>query len=288
MLRRNSVLKVLVYSFLLVSFSSCIINDVIKDTSVLVDPGNDPNFKIVVNKENDFEIFDRKVIVFDIPVYAFYSVDDTKLLHTANILAQYLDNDGDGVIDNLTIHSEIKSKNSFLYLWNTTLEKESFIEPNEHTGFDIQSDKVNLVWHSNGHTGAFDYSLEVAWNLITTNGYEVAYPAIFSSEANSEISIAMDAARGGNFQDPPATYPVNAWYTNSEFTCNYDCQITKYNFWAFSSILGAQENRLTEIEPEWKLNTSTKVQTTDVKAWAIFSNATYNLPSILPDGTYKH
>jgi hypothetical protein len=51
--------------------------------------------------------------------------------------------------------------------------------------------------------------------------------------------------------------------------------------------VGAQENRLTDIQLEWKLNTSAKVQSDDVKSWAIFTNATYSLPTILPDGTYR-
>jgi hypothetical protein len=52
--------------------------------------------------------------------------------------------------------------------------------------------------------------------------------------------------------------------------------------------LAANENRLIDIQNEWTLNTKTKVQSDDVKAWAIFTNTTYKLPSNLPDGTYKH
>ncbi len=273
---------------MLVSFSSCIINDVIKDTSVLVDPGNDPNFKIVVNKEDGFEYFNRKVMVFDIPVYAFYSVDNAKLLHAANVLAQYLDNDEDGVVDNTTMHDAMKTEKGFLYLWKTEEERDNLIIPNGYMGQDLGSDETNLTWHSNGHIGTFDAALEEVWHIITSSGYEKAYPTIFSSLPTSEISIAMDVARGGNFQNPPANYPTNAWYTYADGTCNYECQVSEYSYWVLSSILGAQENRLTDIENEWKLNTSAKVQADDVKAWAIFSNTTYNLPTVLPDGTYKH
>lgn len=278
-----------VFFFLMVlGLSSCIINDNIKDTSVIIDPGNDPNFTIVVNKDTGFESFNRKVEVFNIPIYAFTSVEDAKLLHVANILAQFLDNDEDGVVDNLIVHGDLKANSTFLFVWSTELERDSFVAPNGTNGMHISNNNINLIWHSNGHTGTFDNTIETVWTLITTFGYEFTYPAIFGNQANSELALAMDDARGGNFQNPPATYPVNAWYTNTEVTCNYACQLTKYNYWVMSSILGAHENRLTDIENEWKLNTSAKVQSDDVKAWTIYSNTNYNLPSVLPDGTYKH
>lgn len=284
----KKVTKLISFSILIVSFTSCIINDNIKDTSTLINPGNDPNFTIVVNTDNVFKDFNRKVIVFDIPIYAFSTVEDSKLIHVANILAQYLDNDEDGNVDNTTIHSQLKANNSLIYLWKTMAERDAVIPPSGYNVYDMEADAANLIWHSNGRTGDFDNSIKSVWMFISKNGHEVSYPAVFSSQANSEISDAMNTARGGNFQNPPATYPAGAWYTNSKATCDFSCQVSKYNFWILSSKLGANENRLADIQNEWTLNTSAKVQSDDVKAWTIFSNAAYNLPVTLPDGTYKH
>ena len=288
MLNKRHFTRVIVCTFLLVGFTSCIINDNIKDTSDLIDPGNDPNFKIVVNTDDGYEAFNRKVVVFNISIYAFSTVENSKLLHFANVLAQYLDNNEDGIVDNLIVHDQLKVNNSYLFLWKTAEERDSFVSPAGHNGKNIAADAVNLIWHSNGHTGDFDNSLETTWNFMSSFGYEAKYPLVFSSQSNSEISIAMDAARGGNFQNPPATYPAIAWFTNTDVTCNYACQITHYNYWVLSSMLGAHENRLTDIQNEWELETRTKVETEDVKAWAIFTNTNYNLPTSLPDGTYKH
>jgi hypothetical protein len=288
MLDKRHFTKLVLLTFLIIGFTSCIINDNIKDTSALIDPGNDPNFKIIVNTDGGYEVFNRKVVVFNISIYAFSTVEDTKLLHLANVLSQYLDNDEDGIVDNLIVHDALKANNSFLFIWKTEAEKDSFTTPNGHNGKNVGADTINLIWHTNGHTGDFDTSLKTTWNFISSLGYEATYPLVFSSQANSEISIAMDVARGGNFQNPPAIYPTGAWFTKADVTCNYACQITSYNYWVVSSMLDAHQNRLTNIQDEWTLNTPTKVQNNDVKAWAIFTNPNYNLPTRLPDGTYKH
>tara|TARA_R110002072_G_scaffold170_11_gene1187 strand:- start:10066 stop:10932 length:867 start_codon:yes stop_codon:yes gene_type:complete len=284
----KKIAKLILLTVVFANFTSCIINDNIKDTSILIDPGNDPNFKIIVNTDSQFKDFNRKIVVFDIPIFAFKSVADSKLIHVANILAQYLDNDEDDVIDNTTVHTQLKTGKSFIYLWKTTAERDAFIPPSGYNVYNISADAVNIIWHSNGRTGNFDGSIESVWNFISKNGHEVSYPAIFSSQANSKISDAMNTARGGVFQNPPANYPTGAWYTNTETTCDFSCQVTKYNFWVLSSMLGANENRLTDIQNEWILNTSAKVQSGDVKAWTVFTNTAYKLPSTLPDGTYKH
>ena len=74
-----------------------------------IEPGNDPNFTIVKNSDKGFKHFKKKVTVFEIPIYAAYKVNDDRLLHAANILAQYLDNDEE--LQNLTLLH--KNKNTF-------------------------------------------------------------------------------------------------------------------------------------------------------------------------------
>ena len=53
-------------------------------------------------------------------------------------------------------------------------------------------------------------------------------------------------------------------------------------------MLGAQENRLDEIGHEWKLNTQDLVKTKDIAVYSLLTNPIYKMPTVLPDGTYKH
>jgi hypothetical protein len=52
-------------------------------------------------------------------------------------------------------------------------------------------------------------------------------------------------------------------------------------------MLGAQENRLNEIDDEWKLNTRQKVEDTDTAIFSILTNPIYKMPTVLPDGSYN-
>lgn len=290
MVKKTMNLIALTISFIAFSCISCSSNeDSITDGgNNVINAGNDPNFTIVANSDAGFTNFNRKVVVFDIPIYAVAAVEDAKLLHAANVMAQYLDNDEDGTIDNPTIHNSMKSNNAFLFMWKTEADMNNFNPPNGfNVGQDLGADETVPAWHTNGHTGRFDASLEEVWHIITNGGHERTYPSVFSSQSGSEISTAMDIARGGNFQTPPTNYPVNAWYTYDDQTCDYNCQVGEYLYWVMSSMLGAQENRLNEINNEWRLNTRTLVQSGDPDAFAIFSNPAYKMPTVLPDGTYR-
>ena len=44
------------------NLSSCIINDNIKDSTAPIDPGNDPNFQIVANTDDQFKDLNRKLL----------------------------------------------------------------------------------------------------------------------------------------------------------------------------------------------------------------------------------
>ena len=243
------------------------------------------NFNVSTHSDAGFESMPKKVVVFGIPIYGAAGVEDSKMVHAANIMAQYLDNDEDGVIDNQTVVDQMLIVKSFLVMWKTEndLNQLTFSD----YGQDLGNDETRPEWHTNGHTGQFDATLEEVLHLITHTGYAQVYPDVFGEVKGSEIALAMDKARGGQFDDIPASYPSGAWYTYDDNTCDYSCQVTEYTYWALTSILGAQAERLSEIEHEWKLNTKDLVSQTDGDVHSILTNSTYKLATQLPDGTYR-
>ena len=258
-------------------------------TTELINTGNDPNFTIVAHSDNGFSSFNRKVVVFGIDIYAVSSVEDTKLLHTANVMAQYLDNDEDGTVDDQLVLDKMLENKVFMVMWKNENDLDNIEPPSGREGQDLGNDETHPNFVSNGRMGEFDASLEEVLHIINSAGHSAAYPNAFGQRVGSDLANAMDIARGGQFITIPNLYPANAWYSYDDQTCDYaSCQTIEYLYWAITSMLGAQENRLNEIDNEWRLNTRQKVEDTDTEIFTLLTNPIYKIPTILPDGTYRH
>lgn len=251
-----------------------------------IDSGDDSNFTIVANEDGILSAANRKVEVFGVPIYAMPKVDDKRLLHAANVMAQYLDNDEDGVVDNQRVVDEMLKSKAFVIMWARDIDMLRLSPPDGHTGQDLGNEETNPDYVSSGLTGPFDGSLEEILHIITHAGYARAYPDVFGESEGSEIADAMDLARGGRFTSIPNPYPDSAWYTYDDSTCEYDCMVAEYHYWALTSLLGAQANRLSEIGDEWRLNTAAKLEERDSAVYKLLTNPDYAFPKTLPDGTY--
>lgn len=250
-------------------------------------PGNDPNFTIESNTDADFPSFNKKVVVLGIDIYAVAGVEDTKLLHAANVMAQYLDNDEDGVVDDQMVLDKMLENRAFMVMWSSENDLNDIEPPAGRLGQDLGNDETNPNYISSGLTGHFDASLEEVLHIINNAGHSHAYPDAFGQNQGSELANAMDIARGGQFLTIPSSYPDDAWYTYTDSTCDYaSCQTIEYLYWALTSMLGAQETRLNEIGHEWKLNTRELVENTDQAIFSLLINPLYKMPTVVPDGTY--
>jgi hypothetical protein len=250
-----------------------------------IDPGNDPHFTIKAHDDKGMQKSNRKVTVVGIDIYAAPEVDDSKLLHAAHVLSQYIDNDEDSFVDNPLIIAKMVENRAYLYMW----KKESDLPrnpPSDRIGQDLGDDETQPNFVTNGKTGRFDAALEEVLHLITHAGYANQYPNVFGEQVGTKIADAMDMARGGQFTSIPDPYPARAWYSYDDQTCDYSCMVTEYHYWALTSMLGAQTNRLSEIEQEWKLNTRAKVETQDSIVFRLLTDPKYAFPTVLPDGTY--
>jgi len=235
--------------------------------------------------------FAKFVSVFGVKIYAMADVRDFKLLHAANVLAQYLDNDEDGNIDNLRILEAMLANKAFVIMVKTegSPDLKKFFKarpPRNMIGQDLYDEETRP---NGAEMGQFDASLEEILHIVTHAGWAHAYPEIFAEKKGTAVAKAMDLARGGCFEKVPKRYPEKAWYSYYDETCEYDCQVAEYVYWALTSILGGQDfpGRLEEIENEWKLNTREKVKKGDPAIYKLLIDVRYKLPTVLPDGTYR-
>ncbi|NQU20333.1 MAG: hypothetical protein HQ567_03555 [Candidatus Nealsonbacteria bacterium] len=236
----------------------------------------------------------KQVDVFGIMVYATESTPDKKVLHAANVLAQYLDNDADGQPDNRAVIEAMRKHRAAVMMCATEREMQR-IDIGRHVPDEVL-DKMVLQGLFGEETrpggasrGEFDATLEEVLHLITDAGYGEVYPEVFGREPGTAIAKAMDVARGGHFERVPRKYPAGAWYTYYDRTCRYRCQMSEYFYWGLTSILGAQDypGRLDEIDDEWRLNTAAKVKAKDPTLYKLLTDPKYKLPTVLPDGNYR-
>lgn len=250
--------------------------------------------------------FTQHVSVFGVSIYATPETPNAKVSHAAHLLAQYLDNNEDGLADDPEVISHMQMRNATLVMFATgeqagnTALFESLPE-----GIHVQD-----LYGSETHPGypnstdSFDAALEEVLHLVTATGWSQAYPAAFGEYPGTSLSNAMDTARGGHYEEfsedecdgggqcalpPGGSYSSNAWYTYDDDTCSYSCMNTEYFYWSLTSILGGQEGsqRLDEIEGEWSLNTASKVAADDPSIYTLLTSGTYALPTRLPDGSYS-
>merc|ERR1711957_119936 len=135
-----------------------------------------------------------------------------------------------------------------------------------------------------------DASLEEVLHLITAKGVSPLYKSKFDEE-NSELTNAMDKARGGKFTEIPSPYPAGAWYTYKDKTCDYRCMSTEYFYWLLTTINGSQVNRKGSNDGEWYLSTIDEVKARDMEGYNIITKG--NKMIVLseqgksPDGNYR-
>lgn len=229
--------------------------------------------------------FTQHIDVWGISIVATGSTERAKVIHAANVLAQYLDNDGDGAPDDAAVIEAMVTNRATLLMGQTPDDFES-LDQDAVFGF-VGAGGQDLYASETKPDGGFDASLEEVHHLILNTGWARVFPDELAQIKGSAIADAMDIARGGQFDTIPSPYPDGAWYTYDDETCDYTCMITEYTYWAHTSLLGAQSNRASAIGQEWRLETAAKVQATDRAATAILQNPTLGLPTVLPDGNYQ-
>ena len=264
------------------------------------------------------EVFSKYVSVFGVRIFATEDTPDTKVIHGSNVLAQYLDNNADGISDNNAVVEILTNSNASLFMTATEDDMESVWErlpERVHRMIDSGELRVHDLYGEETNPpktgGRFDASLEEILHLITSVGYAQTYTEVFGEEQGSTIGKYMDIARGGHFEErrdsdceddepnedwpegqcalpPDGEYPTDAWYTYLDPTCSYACMVTEYFYWALTSLLGTQSDnqRCKDISDEWGLCTNQQVKSRDPDIYNLLTDPRYALPTTAPDGTY--
>jgi len=262
------------------------------EPSVAADPGAaaegvETLALVAVKDEAMREFFAKRVDVFGLNVVASAGTPDDKVLHVANVMAQYLDNDEDGAVDDPALVDRMIEEKALLIMFADfdDLESSGLRDSDLRDRYRMQ----DCEGHETNPEEAFDAALEEVLHLISHVGYAELYPDIFGERPETLLGDAMDLARGGRFEEIPAEYPDGAWYTYDDETCDYNCQAGEYFYWALTTILGAQSDpeRCEWISNEWRPCTREQVSEMDPAVYALMTDPQYKLPTLLPNGRYR-
>ena len=179
--------------------------------SAPIEPGNDPNFSIVAHQDAGLRKYNRKrwSLAWMCMRWPRWR---TPNWHAANVLAQYLDNDEDGEVDDPNVLEKLHENKAYL----VPEPRRDLLGSEAAAWAKTWGDETAPDYVSRGKTGRFDASLEEVLHLVHYAGLFQAYPQVFGQVEGSELARAMDRARGGHFERIPKEYPQDAWYTYTD------------------------------------------------------------------------
>ena len=253
--------------------------------------------------------FTKGISIFGVNILATNGVSEEKLIHAANVMAELIDNDENGEVDNSCVVKKLNELEAFVSMYNED-ESEISMESLEMLGSESNSIGLSAFETTVNYESGdqHDASVEEIFHLITQFGYSKMYPTIFgeSNESESLLAKAMDVARGGRqtqLTNGTWTYnntdcanagkvggSTNAWYFYEDTTADYASMITEYIYWAVSSNFGmhASESGQQKAQTEWCPNTKEKLQEQDPTIYNLINDPKYKFPIYkMPSANYS-
>ncbi|MBL6924728.1 MAG: hypothetical protein ISR43_01050 [Acidimicrobiia bacterium] len=230
--------------------------------------------------------FSKHVEAFGVPVFATPATPDSKLEHAGNVLAQYIDNDADGEPDDPAVPEMMANLAAALVMG---ADPDDLDESGIWDAEDGIGNLQELLGDETDQPGEFDFALEEIHHLIYNYGWVPNHREVLSDSRASDLTDAMDLARGGHFGQIPDEYPAAAWYHYFDDSCEYSCMVSEYIYWANTTLMGAQQQvpgRCDEIAEEWEPCTPTQLRAVDPAVVVILEDPAIGFPMVAPDGNY--
>jgi len=238
--------------------------------------------------------------VFGVHAFCETGGNKTDCQHMLSVLASYLDNDNDGCIENppeflKNINSAkldsqgVEGRGALILTKKMGFQMPPGFE-GKYYGLTMWEDETKPECSGTKSTeNCIDASQEEVFHLLTDAGYGPTWPKVFGllKTSNSNLTRAMDKARGGRLLTPPWKYSKKAWYKHDESSCGYDrCQTTEYHWNAYASYAGISKNR--KMTYLYGPNTPDKMKKQDPDMYKILSDTKtgYRTPKVAPTGTY--
>jgi len=265
--------------------------------------GQAPIFTV---SESGIPAYEKRMTVFGIPLFAGAQWTLQEMNHVAFILAKYLDQDEDGCPDDPKLMETLLKVNNFgkstpLMLLEDEHDASSAFAAISQFGYQdfgatprnqIKMKCSGLNFQITKESECQDSTMEEVFHFVTHYGFSLAYPDIWGHnyDDHSQLTDAMDIARGGRFKEVPDKYPDGAWWSYQEPGCSYHCQATEYLFWtycSYSGICAARKNKQDEYASMYKPLLKSELLVTDLPMVDLLENQNgYVFPVEPPTGTY--
>lgn len=217
--------------------------------------------------------FSHKANVFDaLTICATNKVSRQKLSYAANVAAQWLDNDQDGVIDEPALLDHLRRNQALLVMSDNGFSDDAFdaMDIDGRIAQDLSAQETNPA------NGRRDASQEEIHHLIVNAGWQTLYPNLFSDQkrVNSALYQQWKIA------------DQQGYYQYDDPTCDSACKTVEFFYLSTASYLGSKADLFSD---ELSLKTRQALRESLPGVVALMESSQYHYPTHRwPDGDYPH
>ena len=223
------------------------------------------------------QFFDKSALVLDsLLICGTKDVPADKLTHAANVAAEWLDNDGDGIADEPRLIETFKTSKPVIVMSSTGISTSAM--PRIMSAFSGHQIQDLYASETNPGNNQRDASQEEIHHVIINGGWQKLYPTVFSETAsdNSKLYQAWKIADN------------NSFYVYNDPTCNDSCKVTEFVYLATAAYMekGAELDLASD---EMRLKNREQLAEQIPAVIEIFESAEYVYPTDhWPTGSYNH